>query len=344
MLAYIKIRYAGIFWIFMTANTNTNTDKKTYKILVSDKLDVKGVELLKRAEGCVVDVKTGLSAAAQQEIIGEYDGLIVRSATQVNKALLEKATNLKLVIRAGIGVDNIDVKACHERGVLVENTPQGNVVSAAEHAIALLLSLARQIPEAHRSLKNGVWEKSKYMGVEITGKTLGVIGTGNIGSVVIKRAQGLAMRVVAFDPVLSDEKAAALGISKVSLDELLQQADFISLHVPLLPGTANLLNDAAFAKMKKGVLLINASRGGVVDEMALLRAVESGIVRGAALDVFAVEPIAKDHPLLSRDEVVLTPHLGASTLEAQVNVAVEAAEQMILFFTQGEKRNVIHSN
>jgi D-3-phosphoglycerate dehydrogenase / 2-oxoglutarate reductase len=311
------------------------------RILVSDKLDKSGLEVLSKAEGLVVDNKPGLKPDEQQAIIGDYDGLIVRSATKVNEALLAHAKNLKLVIRAGIGVDNIDVKACKARGIVVENTPRGNVVSAAEHAIALMLSIARQVPEASATTKRGVWEKSKFMGTEITGKTLGIIGTGNIGGVVVDRAQGLKMKVVAFDPILTAEKAKQMGVELVDLDTLFARADFITLHVPLLPATQHIINDAAFAKMKKGVILVNAARGGLVDEDALLRAIEAGIVRGCALDVFAVEPVAADHPLLKREEIVVTPHLGASTFEAQVNVAVEAAEQMIAFFKDGTRINVI---
>ncbi len=304
----------------------------TFRVLVSDKLDAKGVKALEAAAPLVsVDVKVGLKPDEQQAIIGDYDGLIVRSATKVNAALLEKAHKLKLVIRAGIGVDNIDIPRCKERGVVVENTPRGNVMSAAEHAIALLLSLARQVPLASQTTKSGVWEKSKFMGTELTGKTLGVIGTGNIGAVVVDRAQGLRLRVIAFDPALSEEKARLMGVEKVDLDNLLSRADFITMHVPLVAGTKHLLNDAAFAKMKKGVLLVNAARGGIIDEDALLRAIEQGIVRGAALDVFEVEPAKPDHPLFAREEVIATPHLGASTFEAQVNVAVEAAEQMIAY-------------
>jgi len=311
----------------------------TFRVLVSDKLDKQGVAALEAADGIDVDVKVGLKPEEQQAIIGDYDGLIVRSATKVNAALLAKATKLKIVIRAGIGIDNIDVPACKEKGVVVENTPRGNVVSAAEQAIALLLSLARMVPAASQTTKSGVWEKSKFMGLQITGKTLGVIGTGNIGAVVVDRAQGLKMNVIAFDPVLTDEKAKAMGLTKVSLDELLAKADVITMHVPLVAGTKHLLNDAAFAKMKKGVLIVNAARGGVIDEAALLRAIESGIVRGAALDVFEVEPAQADHPLFARDEVIATPHLGASTVEAQINVAVEAAEQIVAFAKDGTVMN-----
>ena len=312
----------------------------TFRVLVSDKLDRKGIATLENAApGVLVDVKVGLSPAEQEAIIGDDDGLIVRSATKVNAALLEKATRLKIVIRAGIGVDNIDRALCKQRGVVVENTPWGNVTSAAEQAIALLLSLARQVPQASQTTKSGVWEKSKFMGVEITNKTLGVIGTGNIGAVVIDRALGLRMKVIAFDPAMTSDKAQALGIEQVTLDELFERADFITMHVPLVAGTKHLLNDAAFARMKKGVLIVNAARGGIIDEDALVRAIDDGTVRGVALDVFETEPPAKDHPLFSREAVIATPHLGASTLEAQVNVAFEAAEQMIAFATDGTVKN-----
>lgn len=313
----------------------------THHVLVSDKLDKKGLQILGAAEGISLDNKPGLKAEEQQQIIGSYEGLIVRSATKVNAALLEHAKHLRIVIRAGIGVDNIDVAACKARGIVVENTPRGNVVSAAEHAIALMMSLARQVPEATATTKRGVWEKTRFMGTEITGKTLGIIGTGNIGAVVVDRAQGLKMKVVAFDPVLTADKAKAMGVELVTLNELFARADVITLHVPLLPATRHILNDAAFEQMKPGVLLINAARGGLVDEDALLRAIESGKVRGAALDVFATEPVPADHPLLRREEVVVTPHLGASTHEAQVNVAVEAAEQMIAFLKDGTRINAL---
>ncbi|MCC7071940.1 MAG: hypothetical protein IT383_11495 [Deltaproteobacteria bacterium] len=313
----------------------------SHHVLVSDKLDKKGLQLLAAAEGVVLDNKPGLKPEEQQQIIGQYQGLIVRSATKVNAALLEHAKHLRIVIRAGIGVDNIDVAACKAKGIVVENTPRGNVVSAAEHAIALMLSLARQVPEASATTKRGVWEKTKFMGTEITGKTLGIIGTGNIGAVVVDRAIGLKMKVIGFDPVLTPEKAKAMGIELVALNELFARADVITMHVPLLPSTKNILNDAAFAQMKAGVLIINAARGGLVDEDALLRAIEAGRVRGAALDVFATEPVPADHPLLRREEVVVTPHLGASTHEAQVNVAVEAAEQMIAFLRDGTRINAL---
>jgi D-3-phosphoglycerate dehydrogenase / 2-oxoglutarate reductase len=315
----------------------------TFRVLISDKLDKKGIALLEEAKAhgvdLVVDAKPGLKAEEQHQLIGDYDGLIVRSATKVGGAFLQHAKKLKIVIRAGIGVDNIDISACKAQGVVVENTPRGNVVSAAEHAIALMMSLARQVPQATATTKSGVWEKSKFMGTEITGKTLGIIGTGNIGAVVADRARGLHMDVIATDPFLTEARARELGIEKVELDELLTRAHVISLHTPLLPATRNILDAEAFQKMQPGVLIINAARGGLVDEDALLTAIKEGKVRGAALDVFAVEPVAPDHPLLSCEQVVVTPHLGASTYEAQVNVAVDAAEQMIAFIKDG---TVVH--
>lgn len=314
----------------------------TFRVLVSDKLSAEGVKVLQGASGIAVDVNTGLPPAEQHKIIGGYEGLIVRSATQVDEAFLEAATNLKIVVRAGIGVDNIDVDACTKAGVLVENTPSGNAVSAAEHALALLFSLARRIPQAHMSTTQGKWEKSAFNGMELTGKTLGVVGAGNIGGVVCDRARGLAMRVIAFDPMLTADRAAELGVEKVALDELLSRADAVTLHVPLIEATRNLINETSIKKMKKGALLVNASRGGVVDETAVAKALDEGQLGGAAFDVFENEPIEPGNPLLGRSDVVLTPHLGASTKDAQVRVGVEAAEQVIAFLTTGTVMNAVN--
>jgi D-3-phosphoglycerate dehydrogenase len=312
-----------------------------HRVWVADKLSPDGVAVLEREASFAVDVKTGLSVDDQIQIAGHYDGLIVRSATKLKGPLLAASTSLKIVIRAGIGVDNIDVAACKERGIVVENTPRGNANSAAEHALALLFALARQVPDASSTTKAGKWEKNKYMGREIAQKTLGVIGTGNIGAIVCERARGLGMKVIAFDPLLSDERARALHVEKVELDALYARADAITIHVPLVPGTKHLLNDAAFAKMKKGVMIVNAARGGVIDETALDRALASGHVWGAALDVFEQEPVDPAHPLLRHDNVIATPHLGASTIDAQEKVAVEAAEQMIAFLVRGERINAL---
>lgn len=314
----------------------------SHRVLVSDKLSVEGVKVLEEASGIDVDVKTGLPAEEQRAIIGDYDALIVRSATKVDAALLAAAKKLKIVVRAGIGVDNIDVEACTKAGVLVENTPSGNAVSAAEHALALLFALARRVPQAHATTSQGRWEKSAYNGVELTGKTLGVVGTGNIGGIVCQRARGLAMKVIAFDPRLDDARAAELGVEKVSLDELLTRSDAITLHVPLLDATRNLIDEAALAKVKKGALLVNACRGGVVDERAVAKALDDGRLFGAAFDVFEKEPIEPGHPLLGRDDVVLTPHLGASTKDAQIRVGVEAAEQVVAFLQDGVVKNALN--
>ena len=273
--------------------------------------------------------------------IGEYDGLAIRSATKATEKILEAATNLKVIGRAGIGVDNVDLKAASRKGVIVMNTPFGNSITTAEHAIAMMFAVARQIPEANASTHAGKWEKSRFMGVELTYKTLGLIGSGNIGSIVAKRALGLEMKVVAYDPFLSEERAAELGVTKVELDELVAQADFITLHVPKTDKTAGMISAEIIAKMKDGVRIINCARGGLVDEEALAAALKSGKVAGAAFDVFAVEP-ATDSPLFNLPNVVVTPHLGAATTEAQENVAIQVAEQISDFLLNGAVTNAIN--
>ncbi|RVI47222.1 phosphoglycerate dehydrogenase, partial [Sinorhizobium meliloti] len=275
------------------------------------------------------------------EIIGNYDGLAIRSATKVTEKLIAAATNLKVVGRAGIGVDNVDIPAASRRGIIVMNTPFGNSITTAEHAIALMFAVARQLPAADGSTQAGKWEKSKFMGVEITGKVLGVIGAGNIGSIVCARAIGLKMHVIAYDPFLSKERAEEMGVVKVELDELLAQADFISLHVPLTDKTRNILNAEAIAKAKPGVRIINCARGGLVDEKALAEALKAGHVAGAGFDVFEVEP-ATESPLFGLPNVVCTPHLGASTTEAQENVALQVAEQMSEYLVKGAVTNAIN--
>lgn len=312
------------------------------KVLVSDKLSDAGVAILRAVPGIEVDVKTGLNEDQLCEIIGEYDGLVIRSATTVTKRVLDSATRLKVVGRAGIGIDNVDVPAASRKGVVVMNTPTGNTVTTAEHAITLIMSLARKIPNAVASMRAGQWEKTKFQGREIAGKNLGVVGLGNIGRIVCDRAQGLKMHVLGYDPFMTKERAASLGIELVSLDDLFARADIITVHTPLTPETTNLLNDAAFAKMKKGVMIVNAARGGIVDEEALVRAVQSKKVAGAAFDVFLEEPIAKDHPFLGLEEVICTPHLGASTAEAQERVALEVAEQIADYLTKGIVKNAVN--
>ncbi len=310
------------------------------KVLISDKLDPQAAAIFED-RGIAVDVKTGLDPAALKDIIAGYDGLAVRSATKVTAEILDAAHNLKVVGRAGIGVDNIDIPAASGRGVVVMNTPFGNSITTAEHAIAMMFAVARQIPQANASTHAGKWEKSKFMGVELFGKTLGVIGCGNIGSIVADRALGLHMRVVAFDPFLSEERAVELGVEKVDLDTLLARADFITLHTPLTDQTRHVLNAETLAKAKPGVRIINCARGGLIVEAALKAALESGHVAGAALDVFEIEP-ATDNPLFNHPNVVCTPHLGASTTEAQVNVALQVAEQMADYLLTGAVTNALN--
>ena len=310
------------------------------KVLISDKLSPRAVEIFKES-GVDVDVKTGMTPEELLACIGEYDGLAIRSATKVTAEVLKAAKKLKVVGRAGIGVDNVDTKAATASGVIVMNTPFGNSVTTAEHAIALMFSLARDIPTANASTHASKWEKNRFMGVEVTGKTLGLIGAGNIGSIVADRAQGLKMRVIAYDPFLSKEKAETMNVEKVELDELFKRADFITLHTPLNEGTRGIISAESIKKMKKGVRIINCARGGLIDEAALKAAIESGQVAGAALDVFEEEP-AKNHPLFGMENVICTPHLGASTSEAQENVALQVAEQMSDYLVNGTVTNALN--
>ncbi len=314
----------------------------TIRVLVSDKFSEIGLDVLRNTEGVVFDYKPGLSPQELCEIIGTYDGLLIRSNTSVNADVLAKADKLRVVGRAGIGVDNVDVPIASKRGIVVMNTPTGNAVTTAEHALSLLMAVTRKIPQATASMRAGKWEKNKFEGREVASKVLGVIGLGNIGRIVAERAQGLRMQVIAFDPMVSEEKAASLGLSRVSLDELYKRADFITVHTPKTAETKGMLNDAAFEKMKPGVIVINAARGGIVDEAALARAIESGKVAGAGLDVFEQEPPPADHPLLKLEQVVCTPHLGASTSEAQERVAVEIAEQVLDYLKHGIIRNSVN--
>ena len=310
------------------------------KVLISDKLSPAAAEIF-RSRGIELDIKPGLSPSELRAIIAPYEGLAIRSATKVTKELLDAAHNLKVVGRAGIGVDNVDVKSASARGVVVMNTPYGNAITTAEHAIALMFALARQLPEASGSTKAGKWEKNRFMGVELFGKTLGVIGCGNIGSIVADRAVGLKMKVIAYDPYLTEQRAVDLGVEKVELEDLFRRTDFITLHTPLTDATRNIVSRAAIARMRKGVRVINCARGGLVDEAALADALRSGHVAGAALDVFETEP-ATDNPLFALDNVVCTPHLGASTAEAQENVALQVAEQMSDFLLTGAVANAIN--
>ena len=310
------------------------------KILISDKMSPRAEEIFK-SRGIAVDVITGQKPDELAGIIGNYDGLAIRSSTKVTPELLEHATNLKVIGRAGIGVDNVDIPAATARGVVVMNTPFGNSITTAEHAIAMMMALARQIPAADRSTQAGKWEKSRFMGAELCGKTLGIVGCGNIGSIVASRAQGLEMKVIAFDPFLSPARADAIGVEKVELDQLLARSDVISLHTPMTDQTRGIINAGALAKTRPGVRIVNCARGGLVVEEDLAAALDSGHVAGAAFDVFVTEP-AKENVLFGRDNVIATPHLGASTEEAQENVAIQVAEQMAELLLTGAVSNAIN--
>lgn len=311
------------------------------KVLVSDNLGEVGIQMFREAPGIEVDVKTGLSPEELKDIIGEYDALAIRSATRVTEELLEAAPRLKVVGRAGIGLDNVDIPAATKRGVVVMNTPTGNVVTTAEHAIAMMLALTRRIPEGTTTLKQGRWDKKKLEGRELYKKTLGVIGYGKIGSIAADRGRGLRMRVIVYDPFVPPEKIENDGFQAVSLEDLYRQSDYITIHVPKMKNTLNLVNKGAFEMMKDGVMLINCARGGLVNENDLYDAIKSGKVAGAALDVFETEPPG-EHPLLGLDQVICTPHLGASTKEAQSNVAVMVAQQIIDYLTTGTIVNAIN--
>ncbi len=310
------------------------------RVLISDKMDPNAARIFEE-RGCDVDVITGETPEQLIARIGDYDGLAIRSSTKVTKEVLAAARNLKVVGRAGIGVDNVDIPAASAQGVVVMNTPFGNSITTAEHAIALMFALARQIPEANAQTQAGKWPKNDFMGVEVTGKTLGLIGAGNIGSIVASRALGLKMKVVAFDPFLTPERALEMGVEKADLDTLLAKADFITLHTPLTDQTRNILSAENIAKCKKGVRIINCARGGLIDEAALKEALDSGHVAGAALDVFQTEP-AKESPLFGTPNFICTPHLGASTTEAQVNVALQVAEQMAEYLVTGGVTNALN--
>jgi D-3-phosphoglycerate dehydrogenase len=312
------------------------------RVLISDALSPAAVQIFKD-RGIEVDFQPNLGKDKEKlaEVIDGFDGLAVRSATKVTSKILDRAKNLKVVGRAGIGVDNVDIPAATAKGIIVMNTPFGNSITTAEHAITLLLSLARQIPQADASTQAGKWEKNRFMGVEITGKTLGIIGCGNIGAIVADRALGLRMKAIAYDPFLSPERAVDLGVEKVDLEELLRRADFITLHAPLTEKTKNILDAKALARAKKGVRIINCARGGLVDETALAAALDSGHVAGAAFDVFTTEP-ATENPLFGHPNVICTPHLGASTSEAQENVALQVAEQMSDYLLRGAISNAVN--
>jgi D-3-phosphoglycerate dehydrogenase len=310
------------------------------KVLISDDLSPNGVEILKKA-GLEVDARSKTSAEEIEKIIGNYDALIVRSATKVTKELLEKAVNLKIVGRAGSGLDNVDIAAATKKGVVVMNTPGGNTVTTAEHTIGMIFACARMIPQAYASMKAGKWEKKKFEGVELYDKTLGVIGLGAIGGVVASRCARIGMKVLAYDPFISPEKAENLGVELADLQTIYKRSDFITVHTPKTKETAGLINKNTIAQMKDGVRIINCARGGIVSEQDLYEALKSGKVGGAAFDVFEKEP-PENHPLLTLDNFIATPHLGASTLEAQENVATAIAEQVVDYLIAGTVRNAVN--
>ena len=310
------------------------------KVLISDELSPRAVEIFSE-RGCDVDFKPGLKPAELRAIIANYEGLAIRSATKVTAEVLAEAKKLRVVGRAGIGVDNVDIKAATAHGVVVMNTPFGNAITTAEHAIALMFAVARQVPDANTSTQAGKWEKSRFMGTELSFKTLGLIGCGNIGAIVAERALGLKMRVLAYDPFLSDQRAAELGVEKGTLDQVLARADFITIHTPLTDQTRNILSRANLMKTKKGVRVVNCARGGLVDELAVRDLLVSGHIAGAGFDVFVEEP-AKDNVLFGAPNLVCTPHLGASTLEAQENVALQVAEQMADYLLTGAVTNSLN--
>ncbi|MFH1017082.1 MAG: hydroxyacid dehydrogenase [Pseudomonadota bacterium] len=309
------------------------------KILVCDPISPRGIEILKKIPNAQVDEKPGLTEAELKKLVPEYDALLVRSGVKITEAVIKEAKKLKVVARAGTGYDNIDVEAATVRGVLVTNTPGENSIAAAELAVGLLLSLARHIPAAHASLRAGKWERKKFVGTELAGKVLGIVGLGRVGREVARRVKGLGMNAIAFDPFVLEPVLSEAGVVPVPWEDLLRRSDFISLHADLNPSTRHMVDQAAFSKMKKGVRIVNCARGGLIDEQALLEALESGRVSGAALDVFETEPPPKDLPLLKHPNVIVSPHLGASTLEAQDRVGVAAAEQIRAFLTEGR---VIH--
>jgi len=310
------------------------------KVLVSDNISPKCIEILKKS-GLEVDVKTGMKPEELKACIGDYHGLIIRSATKVTSEIINAAKNLKVIGRAGSGLDNVDRAAATKKGIVLMNTPGGNTITTAEHSIALMVALARQIPQATISMKAGKWEKKKFMGVELFNKTLGIIGIGNIGSQVAKRAQGLAMNVIAYDPFLSEDKAKTMGVEKVDIKELSRRSDFITIHTPLTPETRNMINKETIKMMKPGVRIINCARGGIINEKDLYEALVGGKIAGAALDVFEKEP-PENNPLLTLNNVISTPHLGASTKEAQENVAVAVAEQVVDYLIHETIRNAVN--
>ncbi len=342
ILCRVQLLGTAVTNIGIISSPEEKVRRGSMKVLVSDNLAETGIEALMEVPELDVEVNTSLTHDELKHIIKEYDALIIRSGTKVTAEIIENADNLKVVARAGIGLDNVDVEAASKRGIVVMNTPEGNVITTAEHTIAMLLAVTRNIPQATASLKSGKWEKKRFRGKEVFHKVLGIVGVGRIGRVVAERAAGLQMNVIAFDPYISSDVVEKLGITGVTLDELYARSDYITVHTPMTQETRGIINAEAFQKMKKGVYILNCARGGIVDEVALYEAIQSGIVAGAALDVFSKEPPV-DNPLLALDQVVATPHLGASTDEAQENVAIAVSEQVIDYLLRGTIRNAVNA-
>ena len=309
------------------------------RILVSDSLSNEGLDILK--ENFTVDVSTGLSEDELVDKIKQYDALVIRSGTQVTQKIIEAADNLKVIGRAGVGVDNVDVDAATKKGIIVTNAPEGNMISAAEHTIAMMMAMSRNIPQANASLKAREWKRNKFTGIEVKSKTLGIIGLGRIGSEVAKRSLGLEMNLIGYDPFISEKRAAELGVKLATVNEIAKVADYITVHTPLIKETKNIIDEEQFALMKPSVKIINCARGGIINEEALSKALEDGKIGGAALDVFVEEP-PFNSPLLQFDNVIVTPHLGASTQEAQVNVAIDIAKEIVSVLTGGLAKNAIN--
>lgn len=313
-----------------------------YKVLVSDPISDLGIQQLMDASDVTVDKNTGLSEDELVAIISNYDALLVRSQTRVTERIMAAGTNLKVIGRAGVGVDNIDLDAATQRGIIVINAPDGNTITTCEHAFAMMMALARHIPQAYAKTVNGTWDRKSFLGVELRNKTLGVLGMGRIGSEVAKRAKAFGMNILGYDPFLTEERADKLGVRLASVDDIVKQADFMTVHTPLTPETRHMISRPQFEVMKKGMRIINCARGGVVDEMALVEAIDEGIVAGAAFDVFESEPPAPDHPFLGHPNIIVTPHLGASTVEAQENVAIDVSEQVLHILRDEPFKNAVN--
>ncbi len=313
-----------------------------FKVLVSDPISDLGIQQLMDADDVTVDKNTGLSEDELVQIIGDYDALLVRSQTRVTERIMAAGKNLKVVGRAGVGVDNIDLEAATQRGIIVINAPDGNTITTCEHTFAMMMALARHIPQAYAKTIGGTWDRKTFLGVELRNKTLGVLGMGRIGSEVAKRAKAFGMSILGYDPFLTEERAEKLGIKLASVDEIIRNADFMTVHTPLTPETKHMIARPQFEVMKKGMRIINCARGGVIDEMALVEAIDEGIVAGAAFDVFESEPPAPDHPFLSHPKIIVTPHLGASTVEAQENVAIDVSEQVLHILRDEPFKNAVN--